>query len=326
MTPEALNSLRADLPRFDQGASPSPALQEFLSFYHLDFTAGQPELSYRSGLIRSGQFELMTHRWLQPGATHNLLLLHGYFDHSGLYDKLVGYGLSRNCNVLIFDLPGHGLSSGEPARIIDFAHYSRAIADVLDAAALPGLPLIVLGQSTGCAALIEFARHYRWPFSRAALLAPLIRPTRWLGVRLGHGLLHRFRDSVERRFNRNSSDEDFLAFVAADPLQSRQVSMAWIGALKRWLASLVIADLGVGPVLVIQGQQDETVAWKYNVKAIEALFPGSEIVYLAEAGHQLANESTPLREEYFRRLDDYLFGGHSDDIRTGRTVHQGQPG
>jgi len=305
---DAFNSLRGELPRFGEVDLPTAALQRFLDFYRLDFVVEWPQLAYRWGLVESGRFQLMTHCWVQPGASHNLLLLHGYFDHTGIYDKLIRYGLSRNCNVLIFDLPGHGLSSGEPASIMDFSHYSRAIADVLGVVTLPGLPLIALGQSTGCAALIEFARHYRWPFSRTVLLAPLIRPAKWFGVRLGHGLLSRFKDRMERRFNRNSSDEAFLAFVAEDPLQSRHVAMEWIAALKRWLAGLVIADLGVGPALVVQGQKDNTVAWKYNIKAVEALFPGSEVFYVAEAGHQLANESPVLREEYYRKLDEYLFG------------------
>ena len=33
-------------------------------------------------------------------------------------------GLLHRYNVLIFDLPGHGLSSGEPAVIDDFSDYS----------------------------------------------------------------------------------------------------------------------------------------------------------------------------------------------------------
>ena len=39
-------------------------------------------------------------------ASGNLLLVHGYFDHSGLFCKLIEYGLSLNCKCLDFDLPG----------------------------------------------------------------------------------------------------------------------------------------------------------------------------------------------------------------------------
>lgn len=307
MTPEQLGELRQDLPLYAAEEPPSAALLEFCRFYGLDFALSDPGLRHRAGLISSGNFQLMTHLWSRPGARANLLLLHGYFDHTGLYDKLIAYGLSRNCNVLIFDLPGHGLSSGEPAVIDDFADYGNAIADVLKAVSLPELPLLVLGQSTGCAALAEFARRNPWPFARAALLAPLVRPAGWTSVRLGHLLLHRFTDSLARKFNANSSDASFLDFVQRDPLQCLRVSLRWIGALKRWLAGLSLEDLGVGPVLVVQGRKDGTVDWQYNMDAIARLYPGTRIHYLPDAGHQLANESSAIREQYYQVLDEHLF-------------------
>ena len=282
-------------------------LNEYLQFYRLDFSSAYSAAVHRCGTIDSGPYRLLTHCWMQPEARANLLLVHGYFDHSGIYDKLVDYGLSRGCNVLIFDLPGHGLSTGARASIDDFADYGRAVNDVVNAAGMPVLPFFAMGQSTGCAALMELARVPAWPFDKLALLAPLVRPAGWRGVRLGHSLLHRFTDGLERKFNRNSSDQGFLDFVRKDPLQSHRVSLLWIGALRRWLKSLPIADLGVGPALVIQGRKDGTVAWRYNMKAIVRLFPGSSIYYLPEAGHQLANESEAIRSDYCAALDRHYF-------------------
>lgn len=306
MTPDALSALRMQLPYFEEAAQPSALYQEFLRFYQLDFSAEFPDAKYQYGSITSGNFQLVVHRWLQPSATRNLLLVHGYFDHTGLYGRLIEYGLSRNYNVLIFDLPGHGLSSGEPAVIDDFSAYSRAIKDVLLAASLPDLPLVALGQSTGCAALTDYARHYSWPFAHTIYLAPLVRPAGWLGVRVGHKLLHRLIGNVKRKPSVNSSDLVFLEFLHRDPLQSQRISMRWLSALKRWLAGLIIENLGVGPVLVVQGENDQTVAWRYNMTAVAKMFPQSEFFYLPTAGHQLANESVSIREEYFQRVDQYL--------------------
>jgi len=306
LTPEQLRELRRDLPAFSEGAPLPPGLQDFCRHYGIDFALRRPELSHRAGVIRSGQYALMAHRWLLPGASRNLLLLHGYFDHSGLFGRLVDYGLSRGCNVLLFDLPGHGLSSGEPAVIDDFGDYGRAVADVLEAGGLPELPQWVMAQSTGCAALVEFARAHPWPFDAAVLLAPLVRPANWFRVRAAHVLLHRFIDSVERVFIENTSDREFLDFVRRDPLQARRVPVRWVGALRRWVASLPAGDLGVGPALVVQGEQDRTVAWRYNLKIIRALFPGSRIECLEDARHHLANEGDLIRARYFRIVDDYL--------------------
>ena len=307
VTPRALNRLREELQAFTRATNPSGRLKDYLSFYNLDFSTRHPTAQYHCGTVNSGPFKLWTQRWIQPDARANLLLVHGYFDHAGIYDKLIDYGLSRRCNVLIFDLPGHGLSTGARATIDDFADYGRAVHDVVAAVDMPSLPFLALGQSTGCAALMELARNHAWPFDKLALLAPLVRPAGCLGVRLGHSLLHRFTDSLERKFNRNTSDLGFLEFLRNDPLQSHRMSLLWIGALKRWLKSLPLADLGVGSALVIQGEQDGTVGWRYNMRAIVQLFPGSQIHYLPRAGHQLANESEEIRADYSRALDQFYF-------------------
>lgn len=306
MTQQELEQLRAALPAFGENEV-SGLLQRYLDFYDLDFSVAFPASQYRFGVIDSGPYRLMTQCWLVPGARANLFLVHGYFDHSGLYDKLVAYGLSRQCNVLIFDLPGHGVSSGEAVVIDSFGDYADAVQDVLAGVDLPDLPLYGMAQSTGCAALMECAKSQRWPFQRVAFLAPLVRPAGWLGVRAGRFLLHRFRDTVPRSFNRNSSDEAFLLFVRNDPLQCRHISLRWLAALQRWLSGLPLEDLGVGPVQVIQGRQDTTVDWRYNMGAVSKLFPGTSVDYLPDAGHQLANESAEIRAHYFRTLDRYFF-------------------
>jgi alpha-beta hydrolase superfamily lysophospholipase len=302
---EQLQALRQDLPKLAAGAAPAPSLLEFCQFYGIDPSA-RPGLDYRAGTLPSGDYTLMVHQWLQPDASHNLLVVHGYFDHTGLFGKLIEHGLARHCNVICFDLPGHGLSSGEPAVVDDFADYSRAVADVLAAAQWPELPRWVMAQSTGCAALIDFADKYPWPFEHTVLLAPLVRPVGWQRIQLGNRLLRPFVESITRRFNENSSDRAFLAFIASDPLQAGRISLRWIAALRNWLAALQVRDLGVGPALVIQGVEDGTVDWRFNMPVIGQLFPGSRFYYLPGAGHQLANESAAIREYYLAKVDDYL--------------------
>lgn len=259
-----------------------------------------------AGRVRSGDFDLAVHCWCRRDAQANLLLVHGYFDHVGLFNKLIEWGLSRGCNVLIFDLPGHGLSTGEPAVIDDFGDYSRAIDDVLCAANLPALPLWVMAQSTGGAALLDFAARYNWPFRAAVLLAPLVRPANWWRVRLSHTLLKPFVQSIARTFSVNSSDTAFLDFLKRDPLQCKRISLRWVGALRRWLDDLPRRDLGVGPALIIQGDADATVDWRYNVAVICKLLPGSRVEYLHGAGHQLANESQAIRSDYLTRVLAWL--------------------
>ncbi|MFV0275758.1 MAG: alpha/beta hydrolase [Parahaliea sp.] len=301
-----LQDLGAALPAFGSAEPVPPELGSYLDFYRLALLVERVGSGYHCGRLDSGDFRLVVQRWLQPGARHNLLLLHGYFDHVGLFGRLVDYGLSRGCNVLAFDLPGHGLSSGEPASINTFDHYGDSIAAVLAQAGLPPLPLWVMAQSTGAAALINFVRRNPWPGVGTVLLAPLLRPVHWSRVRVSHTLLHRFIDSVPRRFGENSSDTDFLAFVQEDPLQPRRIPVDWVGALSNWLAELPLEDLGTGPALIVQGDKDGTVDWRYNLPHIGKLVPNSSSQMVRGAGHHLANEAEGYRQLYQRAVDRYL--------------------
>ncbi len=306
MTPEQLQTLREQLPPFGARLSGPQDLAAFCASYGLDFTTRYPQVSHHAGRITSGDYTLAVHHWSQPGARTNLLVLHGYFDHTGLFNKLIDWGLAHRCNVLIFDLPGHGLSSGEPAVIDDFGDYSRALADVLRVVQLPALPLWVIAQSTGGAALIDYARKYDWPFVATVLLAPLVRPAGWFWVSTAQRMLSPFTDGVRRTFAVNSSDGDFLKFIQRDPLQCHRISLRWLAALRRWLDDLQPRDLAVGPALVIQGDADATVDWRYNMPFIARLFPGSQVEYLPGAGHQLANEAVGIRADYLQRVETWL--------------------
>jgi len=305
----SLENLRHSLPLYDENAALSEELRAFCRFYGINFADQREGVTHRVGRVESGAYQLAVHSWQQEGADRNLLLVHGYTDHAGLFGHLVKYGLDQNCNVYIFDLPGHGLSSGEPVVVDDFGDYSQAIVSVLDIVHSPELPIWAVGQSTGCAALMDYATKYPWNFSAAVFLAPLIRPAGWHRIRFSYLLLHRFRDEVERKFTENSGDPAFLNFLQNDPLAPRQLSVRWVGALRRWLSGLEFKDLGAGPLLVIQGDADGTVSWRYNMKHIVELFPGCEIEYLPGAGHHLANESRDIREHYLERITRFLAAG-----------------
>ena len=271
-------------------------LQRYLDFYTLDLRREFAGLEYAIGKVPSRGRQLVVQVFRPARARGNLLVVHGYLDHVGIYGHAIRYGLQRGLSVVAYDQPGHGLSSGEPVAIDDFADYGVALADVLSAcAALPG-EWRGLAQSMGGAATLEYLRSRgAAPFRELLLLAPLLRPRGWFGVRAAWWLLHRFRSGVKRGFAVNSHDPQFLAFLEREPLQSRVISVAWVGALRRWLAELPAALPLELPVLLVQGREDATVDWRYNVQRYRQLLPNLRVEYLAQGRHQLVNESADIR-------------------------------
>ena len=310
LSTEQLSALRRQLPAFPRPAADIPGFDAYCHYYAIDFAGQDPTLTHLAGTVTSGPFILAVHLWQRPAARGNLLLVHGYTDHVGVFGHLVGWGLANNLNVLAFDLPGHGLSSGEPAAIDSFSQYSRAVHDVLAAVPLPSLPLYAIAQSTGCAALMDYAQHVAtegdWPFDRVAFLAPLVRPLRWPWARLALRLLSPFTSGLNRKVTRNTSDGAFRAVLAQDPLQPDKLSFRWMRALEAWLTQLQRKDFGVGPVLIVQGDDDGTVDGHYNVPVVQALFAGSQLELIAGAGHQLANEAPAIRQQYQASLEAWF--------------------
>lgn len=306
---QAFNALAGRLPAYTENRLPSDA-RSYFRYYGLDFSQAYPGVRHRLGTIESGDHHLALQTWEQPGAKATLYLVHGYFDHVGLYSHLVRYGLSRGCHVVAFDLPGHGLSTGPRAEISDFAEYRHAITDVLSATSmLPG-PRHVIAQSTGGAALMDFLQLAESDaFHAAVLLAPLVWPHGWRRVHLTYRLLHRFVDAVPRRFAENSQDPEFLAFLRADPLQHDQIPACWIGALARWLKAFLVRPPVNVPVLILQGDNDGTVDWQRNLPVLRTHFPNARIEMLPTGMHHLVNESPAVREDMLAHVSQYLDAG-----------------
>ena len=286
----------------------SAAEHDYFAFYGIDFANRIAGVNHHFGLTEAAGFRIACHYYQLPKARGTCVLLHGYFDHAGLYGHLIEHCLNNGRNVLIWDLPGHGLSSGPQASIHSFEDYTDVLADMLElhGAELPR-PLWAIGQSTGGAILMSWAfRKCRspteCPFERMMLLAPLVRPAKWRQVKLLHTLLRRVRNNLGRSFVRNSSDDEFLDFVQVDPLQSRILSIRWVSAMRQWVGEFVgHAATGYAP-LVVQGTADDTVDWRWNLPMIRQKFPRADIRMVDGAGHHLVNESRDLRAEVFAAL------------------------
>ena len=267
------------------------------------------------GIIKSGPFELVCQQFLPVGcaAKKTAFLLHGYFDHTGLYRRLISHLLNLNIAVLAIDLPGHGLSSGKPASISSFREYSAAFLDCLGEAQKQNVlaPWVVIGQSTGAAVIIDalldknLARLFS--FQHYVVLGPLVEPRHWPISRLLFTLSRLFVAATPRKFSVNSHDNEFLRFVhQKDALQSRKLPEDWMLAMIDYMRRFDSAD-GIDQRLeILQGSGDGTVDWENNIPKILAKFRGSQVYTIDGARHHLVNESEQYRSQMFSRISKIL--------------------
>jgi len=110
---------------FDRPAGLSAIEQQYCQFYGIDLAHEFEDLVHSFGYVEVADWRLATHfyRPRKSLSRGTFLLQHGYFDHSGLYGHLIRFCLSRNYSLIIYDLPGHGLSTGARATINDFRDY-----------------------------------------------------------------------------------------------------------------------------------------------------------------------------------------------------------
>lgn len=311
------NQLRENLPAIDfsQQSESHPLLQSYRDHYGLNFESQELSVAHVAGTFNSGEFQLVCHYYTIPLAHQKgtAFLVHGYFDHAGIYGHLVEHCLRVGFAVVIFDLPGHGLSSGAPASIDSFQEYDQALLEILQEAQRQEVnqPWIVIAQSAGAAVVIDsiLCQHLidRFKFERIILLGPLLRPRNWLKGKVLFPFLKWFINSTDRKFSKNSHNQEFLDFLKnSDELQSQSLQADWIQAMKDYQKRFDRAPSSNQALHIVQGSGDGTVDWQYNLPQLLAKFPASKSFMIADARHHLVNESPEFRNKVFSLIDQIV--------------------
>ena len=58
--------------------------------------------------------------------------------------------------------------------------------------------------------------------------------------------------------------------------------------------------------MVVQGDDDQTVDWRFNVKAITNKFPNTELCMIKAGRHHLAGENGIYFEQVLKAIDQHL--------------------
>jgi lysophospholipase len=310
---QTLAQLRRDLPPLsfhpgqDTSVFQAPAVDVYLRHYGIDFSRQIERIEHYCGAYGTSGFLIASHYWLPPTPRGTVFVIHGYFDHVGLYGHLILDLLRKGYAVVAFDLPGHGLSDGERVTIASFDRYVDVFDSILGRCRdqLP-TPWHAVGQSTGGAVLLKYVLEEKYDhrvFTRMALLAPLIHPRHWWANLLTYRLIHRFVRQIQRKFVANSADTGFLNFLQQrDPLQERHLPLEWVGAMKQWTERFRELPPTDYPLRIVQGDCDTTLDWRYNLRVLRRKLPCAEVIVITGAGHHLVNEVASLRADIFGKL------------------------
>jgi alpha-beta hydrolase superfamily lysophospholipase/uncharacterized protein YqgC (DUF456 family) len=297
----------------------SESMQEYFKYYGLDIE----NTEHLFGTFSSSNHLISAHVFIPKESKGTVLVVHGYYDHAGIMKHLINNLVEQGYTVAVYDQPGHGLSSGESAAIDDFSEYTTVFRDFLKLCrASLNPPYHVVAHSMGCTAVTDYMLNTKdLTIDRVILLAPLYHSAAWNISGFGHDIAGSFIKTVPRKFRKNSSDEDFIEFMKNDPLQTKLVPMKWVNALREWNDRAEGFAVSEKTVKIIQGTDDTTVDWKYNMDFIKGKLSNVSISYVENAGHQLMNESPDLRAEVLGLVNAALSEtGGNESVDSGDTV------
>ena len=289
--------------------SAKPEVQQYLRFYGINFADEISNVKHRIGSVQSANYHIAVQAWFQENSLGTIFIVHGYLDHVGVFGHAIRYALENNYSVFAFDLPGHGLSSGDQATINSFDEYADALQAVYESASKDSAsPFHILAQSTGGSVVLNHLWRYDpETFDKVVLLAPLIRSYGWGLTRLAFFFLKPILKSTPRHFNENTHNKVFINFLREqDPLQSRVIPTQWVGAMASWCKKFNRFSALPKPVLVIQGDADTTVDWPYNIRLIKSRLPNANIEIVPDLRHQVVNESEEFRVTVFAKVSNFL--------------------
>jgi alpha-beta hydrolase superfamily lysophospholipase len=243
-----------------------------------------------------------------------VLIAHGFGEHSGRYEALTQHLTSRNYSVTAYDHRGHGLSDGLPGHVESFDEYDQDLAKLIESIRELRHPkrLFLIAHSMGGLIALRYLARNQGRVDAAVISAPLIAVAapvpayKLLIARVGARMAPRLRMDNEIYPAVLSRDPEVGRAYADDPLVNRKVSTRWFAEATRameeaaaWAAKITT------PVLVMHGTDDRLA----SVEATKKLFQNigssdKELDIYPGFYHELFNE--PEKHEVFERVTEWL--------------------
>ncbi|GAB6088963.1 hypothetical protein JCM12856_05560 [Spirochaeta dissipatitropha] len=293
---------------------PSNALElnhELLHRVSRFYTINIDPNDYVLGSIEAPSGSLFLHSLIQEDAIGTVIILHGYLDHSALMKPLIRFFLERNYSVHCLDLPGHGLSGGTDASIQDFHHYGQALEyGLIHFPYDKSKPLILVGHSTGAAAILEYLYAVDPKPAepdKIILLAPLIRNRFWEWAWIGTHAFSPFPLESLRGFAGTATrNEEAIQLAEIDPLRRPYTKLSWVRSLIDW--DRKNRDYGslFTEALILQGDADRVLDVDYNLQYLQKRIINGTFHIIPGAEHNLHQETGRNKDLILQLMDDFL--------------------
>ena len=243
-----------------------------------------------------------------------ILIAHGFGEHSGRYGALTDHLVNHNYCVTAYDHRGHGLSDGLPGHVENFSEYDEDLAKIISSvrSRSRASPLFLIGHSMGGLIALRYAARKSGMLTGAVISAPLIEvavpvPAHKLMIaRVGARMNPRWRLSNEINPANLSRDPEVGRAYAADPLVNRKVSAKWFAETTRAMEE--VAEWGpriTTPMLVMHGTEDRLASVEATRRCFEHIGASDKRLDVLEGFyHELFNE--PEKNEVFAGVRNWL--------------------
>lgn len=283
---------------------------QYLKFYSLS----NRDIKNCFGKFKSNEFDIFAQIFIPENYKATAIVIHGYLDHSGNLNHLINKLIERKYAVALFDLPGHGLSSGKRTDIKEFTQYVSVFQDFYSIIKmnLKG-DIHLIGHSTGCSIIFDHLHHNRHESlnsGKVVFVAPLVRSYKYNLSKFGFSIAKFVVSGFDRDFSKGpSNDPDYCRFIELeDPLQGRRVQTDWLKAMFSWNNRVKSFKRINTSVLIYQGEMDKVVDYKYNINFFKEKISDIDVIYFERGKHHLLNEISDIKEKIISGILTYLDG------------------
>lgn len=135
--------------------------------------------------LKTMNIELQTYQW--KGAQETVLLLHGWESNSFRWRNLIAFLKDENYNIIAFDAPAHGNSTGNIFNVALYTECTKVIVDAYN-------PKILIGHSVGGMNTLYHQKKY--PNPEIEKIVTIGAPSKLQDVMRQYQQILRFNDVV----------------------------------------------------------------------------------------------------------------------------------